>query len=73
MFVSLDPVGIESVGYDFLRTEFTGKIGRDTSVQLWGVDDYLHQVADSSNWPHGIKYDPNNDSTYIASLGVHEH
>jgi len=72
IFVSLDPVAIESVGYDFLRSEFTASSGADTSVQMYGVDDYLRQAADSANWPHGIKYDPNNDGTYIASLGVHE-
>jgi hypothetical protein len=73
IFVSFDPVAIESVGYDFLRTEFTETSGKDFSVQTSGVDDYLHQAADSSNWPPGIKYNPNNDGTYIASLGVHEH
>jgi hypothetical protein len=73
LFVSLDPVAIESVGYDFLRSEFPASSGADASVQMPGVDDYLHQAADSANWPSGIKYDPNNDGTYIASLGVHEH
>jgi hypothetical protein len=33
----------------------------------------LHQAADSSLWAEGIKYDPDNDGTYFASLGVHEH
>jgi hypothetical protein len=73
IFVSLDPVAIESVGYDFLRSEFTTESGKDSSVQMLGVDDYLHQAADSANWPQGIRYDPNNDGVYIASLGVHEH
>jgi hypothetical protein len=73
LFVSLDPVAIESVGYDFLRTEFTSSRGIDSSVQMGGVDDYLHQAADSLNWPAGIKYDPDNSGVHIASLGVHEH
>ena len=73
IFASLDPVAIESVGYDFLRSEFTASSGADTSVQMSGVDDYLHQAADSANWPPGIKYDPNNTGVYIPSLGVHEH
>ena len=73
IFVSLDPVAIESVGYDFLRSEFTVESGKDVSVQMPGVDDYLHQAADSANWPKGIKYDPNGTGQYIASLGVHEH
>jgi hypothetical protein len=73
IFVSFDPVAIESIGYDFLRSEFTVESKRDPSVQMPGVDDYLHQAADSANWPKGIKYDPNGTGQYIASLGVHEH
>ena len=73
LFVSFDPVAIESVGYDFLRSEFTVESKRDPSVQMPGVDDYLHQAADSANWPKGIKYDPSGTGQYIASLGVHEH
>jgi hypothetical protein len=73
IFASLDPVAIESAGYDFLRSEFTASSGADPSVQMSGVDDYLHQAADSANWPHGVRYDPDNNGIYIASLGVHEH
>jgi len=73
MFVSLDPVAIESVGYDFLRSEFTVARGAGTYVQMNGVDDYLHQAADSLNWPSGIKYDPDSTGVHVASLGVHEH
>ncbi len=73
LFVSLDPLAIESVGYDFLRSEFTAARGADSSVQMSGVDDYLHQAADSANWPRGIRYDPDNDGVCYASLGVHEH
>lgn len=77
LFLSLDPVAIESVGYDFLRSEFTTErsVGDNagTYVQMEGTDDYLHQAASSENWPDGIVYDPENDSTPIASLGVHEH
>ncbi|MBK7106263.1 MAG: DUF362 domain-containing protein [Ignavibacteriae bacterium] len=79
VFASLDPVAIESVGYDFVRTEFT-KERYPTSyenvvdvIQMDGVSDYLRQAADSSNWPEGIMYDPENDGTIIGSLGVHEH
>jgi hypothetical protein len=73
IFVSLDPVAIESVGYDFLRSEFTTARGAGTYVQMDGVDDYLHQAADSANWPAGIKYDPDSTGVHIASLGTHEH
>jgi len=40
---------------------------------LDGADDYLHQAADSANWPKGTRYDPENDGTVLGSLGVHEH
>lgn len=73
IFVSFDPVAIESVGYDFLKTEYTGEHGRNNCAQLYGTDDYLHQAADSSNWPDNITYDPENDGSLIGSLGVHEH
>lgn len=72
LFLSQDPVAIESVGYDFLRTEYTS----DTPyswVQMGAVDDYLHQAADSSWWPENVRYDPENDGTVLGSLGVHEH
>ena len=69
VFASLDPVAIESVGYDFLRSEFTaGRIpAAGTYVQMPGVDDYLHQAADSSNWPSGIIYDPDNTCLLYTS------
>ena len=73
IFISLDPVAIESVGYDFLRAEFTEARGLATFVQMDGVDDYLHQAADSTQWPAGIVYDPDGAGHPIASLGVHEH
>jgi hypothetical protein len=38
-----------------------------------GVDDHLHQAADSANWPAGVRYDPENDGTVLGSLGAHEH
>ena len=71
VFASLDPVAIESVGYDFLRSEFTIERGAGTYVQMEGVDDYLHQAADSANWPEGVVYKPSGER--IGSLGVHEH
>jgi hypothetical protein len=73
IFASLDNVAIESVGYDFLRSEYTAARGAGTYVQMEGVDDYLHQAADSLNWPTGIRYDPDSIGVYVKSLGVHEH
>ncbi len=74
LFMSLDPVAIESVAYDFLRTEFSYPGHTVQHILDPGVDDYLHQTADSGNWPAGIVYRPNGDGLPMAkSLGVHEH
>ena len=80
MFLSLDQVALESVCYDFLRTEWNGINKHDalnnipeTGPNMNGVDDYLHQAADSSNWPQNISYDPDNSGKPLSSLGVHEH
>ncbi|MFO7447378.1 MAG: DUF362 domain-containing protein [Ignavibacteriaceae bacterium] len=77
VFASLDPVAIESVGYDFLRTEFTAARnigdGAGTYPQKPAADDYLHQASDTTLWPDSIKYDPNGTGIYLTSLGTHEH
>ena len=80
IFLSQDQVALESVCFDFLRTEWNG-INKHNSANNdiengpnWnGVDDYLHQAADSSNWPEGILYDPDNSGKPLSSLGTHEH
>jgi hypothetical protein len=80
IFLSQDQVALESVCLDFLRTEWNGINIHNSSNNRWesmpnasGVDDYLHQAADSTNWPAGITYDPDNSGKPISSLGVHEH
>jgi hypothetical protein len=74
IFISQDPVAIESVGYDFLHAEYTESNHPGvTFVQMEGTDEYLHHAADSTTWPEDIVYDPENDGTPISSLGVHEH
>jgi hypothetical protein len=80
IFISQDNIAIESVCYDFLRSEWNGKYSHDPSnnnLENWpdinGVDDYLHQGADSANWPEGIIYDPDKSGKAISSLGIHEH
>jgi len=80
LFMSLDQVALESVCFDFLRTEWNGINAHDPmnnrsekTPNIRGVDDYLHQAADPKNWPEGIKYDPDGSGTPIPSLGVHEH
>ena len=80
IFLSQDQVALESVCYDFLRTEWNGTYAHnpansnyETMANSHGVDDYLHQAADSSLWPEGIVYDPDGSGSAMASLGTHEH
>jgi hypothetical protein len=80
IFLSQDQVAIESVCFDFLRTEWNGINTHDAinntpenGPNMNGVDDYLHQAADRSNWPEGIIYDPDNSGKPLPSLGTHEH
>ena len=67
IFASQDPVAIDSVGLDFLRSE-----PRCTQVQ-GTADNYLHEAALAGNPPSGTYYDPEGDGSKLASLGVHEH
>ncbi len=80
LFISQDQVALESVCYDFLRTEWRGEYSHNPANNAYenipnvnGVDDYLHQAADPSNWPEGIVYDPDNSGKPLPALGVHEH
>jgi hypothetical protein len=73
IFMSQDQIALESVCFDFLKTEFTASNPFGSYPQYDGADDYLVQAADSSYWPDDIEYDPENDGTAIASQGVHEH
>jgi hypothetical protein len=73
LILSLDPVAIESVAVDFLRTEFSNPEHTVPYISEPGVDDYLHQAADPKSWPAGIVYAPNGDNIPVKGLGVHEH
>ncbi len=73
LFVSQDEVAIQSVCLDFMRAEAKVNTLFDNRPLFPAVDDFLHQAADSANWPAGIKYDPGSTGKYFASLGVHEH
>src|SRR3990172_2285216 len=68
IFMSQDPIALESVCYDILKAEFTGDKHAETYPQMVGVDDHLHQAADSANWPAGVRYDHENDGTVLGSL-----
>ncbi len=74
IFASQDAVALESVCFDFLKTEFNDPSGPGKDRPWYGaVDDHLHQAADSENWPDGFTYDPEGDGTPMVSMGVHEH
>ncbi len=73
VIASLDPVAVESVCFDLLRTEFNGLNGKTNRPNFGAVDDYMHQAADSNNWAPGIHYDPEKDGVKLFSIGVHEH
>ena len=68
LFVSQDPVAIDAVGFDFLRTEW------DDAPHRSGTNDYLVEAALAGNPPSGTFYDPDHkgNQTRLASLGVYE-
>jgi hypothetical protein len=80
IFVSMDQIALESVCYDFLRTEWNGQrthnpvnASNEGNPSWHGVDDYLHQAANPASWPEGIIYDPDKSGIPLTTLGVHEH
>ncbi len=65
LLMSQDPVAIDSVGLDILRSE--------TRADVRGnADNYLHEAAQAGKPPSGTVYNPDK-SGQLASLGVHEH
>jgi gluconolactonase len=68
LLASLDPVAIDSVGFDFLYAEYD-------RARESGVDDYLHEAALADKPPSGTFYDPDHADNVkkLPSLGVHEH
>ena len=67
LLTSQDPVAIDSVALDLLRSE-----PRATQVR-GNPDNYLHEAALANKPPSGTVYDPERDGKPLASLGVHEH
>jgi hypothetical protein len=67
LFMSQDPVAIDSVGLDFVRNEPTADECRGAP------ENYLHEAALADKPPSGTVYDPNQEGKPVASLGVHEH
>ena len=72
VFVSQDPVAIDSVGADFLMNEPTVT---DHNGALRGnptVENYLHEAGLVGNAPSGTIYTDSQGHT-VTNLGVHEH
>jgi hypothetical protein len=61
-FASQDPVAIESVGFDFLRSEMP---------LIKNADRHLYEAALANDPPSGTIYKP--DGVRLKSLGVHEY
>jgi len=77
LFVSQDPVAIDSAAFDFLWAE-AGEPGTgwsNVARSISGGDDYLHEAAEANNPDSGTFYDPDHsgDVTRLETLGVHEH
>ncbi|MBN2001331.1 DUF362 domain-containing protein [candidate division KSB1 bacterium] len=74
LFVSLDGVALESVIFDFFRTEpAIVEIFQQNGADFNNIDNYLHEAALADNSPSGTVYDPEGDGIPLTSLGVHEH
>jgi hypothetical protein len=69
LLASQDPVAIDSVGFDFIWTEWTD------FPRKGGADDYLHEAALANTPPSGTFYDPDHPEAVkrLPSLGAHEH
>jgi hypothetical protein len=67
MFLSQDPVAIDSVALDFVRNEPNNEECRGKP------ENYLHEAALAEKPPSGTVYDPDRDGKPVTSLGVHEH
>jgi hypothetical protein len=68
VFLSQDPVALESVCLDFLRSEPVCAINVNGNV-----DNYLHEAALADDPPSGMVYNPGDRAVHLQSLGVHEH
>ncbi len=66
ILISQDPVAIDSVALDILRSE-----PRATQVR-GNADNYLHEAAQAGKPPSGTTYNPDSGGT-LTSLGAHEH
>ena len=71
LFVSQDPVAIDSVGADFLTNE-PAVTENNSAVRAAGNENYLHEAGLVAAPPSGTVY-TDGKGTAVANLGVHEH
>lgn len=67
LFTSQDPVAIDAVGLDLIRTEWPD------APDMAFSDQYLFEASMADNPPSGTKYDPERKGQKVKSLGVMEH
>ncbi len=72
IFISQDPVAIDSVGADFLMNEPAVTNNNDSLKDNATVENYLHEAALVKKVPSGIVY-KNGNGKKVMNLGVHEH
>lgn len=72
IFLSQDPVAIDSVGADFLANEPTLQKQNAALRNNPNVENYLHEASLVGNAPSETAYYDGN-GTRLANLGVHEH
>lgn len=72
IFVSQDPVAIDSVGADFLMNEPAVTRENGSLKGNATVENYLHEAALVRKAPSGNKY-KNGNGKKVTNLGVHEH
>lgn len=72
IFVSQDPVAIDSVGADFLINEPTVTSNNGALRNNPNVENYLHEAGLIGNPPSGTVY-TNGNVSKVGNLGVHEH
>lgn len=71
IFVSQDPVAIDSVGADFLNNEPSITNSNYAAADITN-ENYLHEAGLVSNAPSGTVYTDGNGHA-VSNLGVHEH
>ncbi len=71
IFVSQDPVAIDSVGADFLNNEPTVTLNNRSAADITN-ENYLHEAGLVGNAPSGTIYTDGNGHI-VTNLGVHEH